>query len=168
MRIFAHFARFVGCLIKETSRGPDGTIYAEVENHKPLKAMSIGVPFTRKIYSVHLLSSEVITFEAVEATFETQDGIIAFHGLGMDLLYLIPLHAIKFIRVGEPTSKVGTLPRTPDYSAPELPDWMNQPAVKTPAHSLQEGSLAALVEIASRNQMSSTNGVKRPLAEVAE
>ncbi len=57
-----------------------------------------------KTYSVQLVNAESpLRFEAQEAVVDPKDGLIRFYGADQDLLYLIPVPSVSYIKVSAPT-----------------------------------------------------------------
>jgi hypothetical protein len=57
-----------------------------------------------KTYSVQLVNSESpLRFEAEEAVVDPGDGLLKFYGANQNLLYLIPVPSVSYIKVSAPT-----------------------------------------------------------------
>lgn len=57
-----------------------------------------------KTYSVQLVNSDSpLRFEAQEAVVDPKDGLLKFYGTDQNLLYLIPVPSVSYIKVSAPT-----------------------------------------------------------------
>lgn len=94
-------------------------------------------PPALKTYSVHFLRTEVLNFEALEVRIESQDGLLAFYGQVKELLYLIPIDSVKYIRVKEAAraDHAANGFGGANHSTLGLPEWMAGPAPKSGARN---------------------------------